>query len=225
LRSRRQRAATKIKVSEVEDIPDAIYSEVASWLRRNGEVTAMSGLWTAIETSFRTQLATWIVAFLIGILGLFSSSITERIKFALNRANLRTTQYEELASETSSYIFSTELMAEFLEKGWTTKPTMTELLKDYNASITTLRRKEFVYSSWIRRFWGPDKVAVFKSFMSTVREFDAELHSLNNEFEKVNITGTQTKISDKAAADAVNHMKPTIEKLHARALELLMALS
>jgi hypothetical protein len=180
---------------------------------------------SAFLESFRTQLGTWLVAFLIAILGLFSSWFTERIKFGLNRADLRTTQYEELASEMSQHIFFADLLTEFLDNGWTTRQTMTDLLKDYNTSIITLRKKEFVYTSWIHKFWGQEQVNSFNKFMSVVREFDTELHSLNNEFEAVNITGTQNKVDEKAAAKATQEMKPTLEKLHAEGHDLLMSLS
>src|SRR6185436_5688952 len=90
-----------------------------------------------LVTSFKTQTATWVVAFLIGILTLFSGRITESVKFALNRADLRTKQHEELATEISAYIFSAELNAEFIENGWTSKKAMTDLITEYNAAITS----------------------------------------------------------------------------------------
>jgi hypothetical protein len=61
-------------------------------------------------------------------------------------------------------------------------------------------------------------------FMALVREFDTELHSLNNEFEAVNITGTQNKVDEKAAAKATKEMQPTLEKLRAQGHALLMSL-
>jgi hypothetical protein len=157
-----------------------------------------NGWLDTIGTSLKTQTATWLVAFLIAILGLFSSRITESIKFSLNRADLRTKQYEELASEVSQYIFSAELNAEFIQNDWTTKQTMTELLKEYNKSITTLRKKEFMYLSWIQKYWGKNETAQFESFMKTVREFDLAIHSLNDEFEAVNITGSKAEDRQKA---------------------------
>jgi hypothetical protein len=42
-----------------------------------------------VATSLKTQTATWLVAFAIGLLGLFSGRVTESVKFALNRADLR----------------------------------------------------------------------------------------------------------------------------------------
>jgi hypothetical protein len=58
----------------------------------------------AIKSSLVSQTATWLVALIIAVLTLFSSRLTESIKFALNRADARTSQYEELATEVSQYI-------------------------------------------------------------------------------------------------------------------------
>jgi hypothetical protein len=40
-----------------------------------------------VATSLKTQTATWLAAFVIGLLGLFSGQMTESVKFALNRAD------------------------------------------------------------------------------------------------------------------------------------------
>lgn len=166
-----------------------------------------------IGTSLKTQTATWFVAFVLGILGLFSGQITESVKFALNRADLRSKQHEEVASEVSAYIFSAELNTEFIENGWTTKKTMTDLITEYNTSITLLRKKEFVYSAWIKKYWGSNQLARFEAFMKSVAEYDQALHSLNDEFEKVTITGKQEKVDPERARKALEQMKPAAAKL------------
>ncbi len=43
-----------------------------------------------IVSSIKKQMATWVITIVITILGLLSSYITESVKFALNRADLRT---------------------------------------------------------------------------------------------------------------------------------------
>ncbi len=177
-----------------------------------------------IGTSLKTQTATWLAAFLIGILGLFSGRITESIKFALNRADLRINQYEELATEISQYIFSSELNTEFIENNWTTKKTLTELVTEYNMSITTLRKKEFVYAAWIQKYWGKQKSAKFDEFMEAVREFDKAIHSLNDEFEKINITGEQDKVNPARAKEALKLLQPAAKTLRERGHALLMSL-
>ncbi|MBL8423973.1 MAG: hypothetical protein JNK06_10820 [Candidatus Accumulibacter phosphatis] len=178
-----------------------------------------------IATSFKTQTATWLVAFMIGIVSLFSGHITESVKFALNRADLRTKQYEELAIETSQHIFSAELITELIENNWTTKTTLTDLVTGYNTSITTLRKKEFVYAVWIQKYWDKEQSAKFDAFMESLREFDKAIHPLNDEFEKVNITGEQQKVDPQRAKEALKLLQPAATKLRERGRSLLVSLS
>lgn len=185
----------------------------------------VNGWFDPIVLSLKKQTATWAVTLVLGILGLFSSYIIESVKFALNRADLRTKQHEELATEVSHYIFSAELNTEFIEHDWTTKAAMTELLQEYNESITMLRKKEFVYLSWIQRYWGKDETAKFAAFMELVRKFDSTIHSLNDEFEKVSIKESKPKIDRKRAEEALKVMKPAIENMRKHGLEFLTTLA
>jgi len=181
--------------------------------------------WQGIVTSIKTQTSTWLVAFLIGILGLFSGRITESLKFSLNRADLRTKQYEQLATDVSSYIFSAELTTEYIEHNWTTKAALSDLIKEYNTSITTLRKNEFVYSAWIKKYWDKEELAKFDGFMVSVHKFDQAVHSLNDEFEKVNITKKEQKIDPKRAKEALAVLQPGAAKLREDGRGLLTALN
>lgn len=178
-----------------------------------------------IKSSLKKDTAAWLVTFAIGILGLFSTQITESVRFALNRADLRTQQYEETATEISRFMFWAELSAEFIENDWTTKATMTELLNKYNQSVTTIREKEYVHQAWLRRFWGADAAEQFKVFMESVRQFDSTIHSLNDEFEKVNVEGAKSKIDRKRAEEALVKIRPAIDNLRSRGNALLAAIS
>jgi hypothetical protein len=189
-----------------------------------GETTNPTWL-QGLVTSLTTQTATWLVAFLIGILTLFSGRITESVKFALNRADLRTKQYEELATEISTYIYFAELNTEFIENGWTTRKTMTELITEYNTAITSLRKKEFIYAAWVKRYWGTAQLLKFDEFMQSVAAFDKAIHSLNDEFEKVNINGSQEKIDPDRAKDALKELKPAVAKLRADGRTFLESLN
>lgn len=178
-----------------------------------------------IVASFRTQTAAWLGTFLIGILTLFSGYITESVKNALNRANLRTSQYETLATEISAYIFSAELNTEFIEKDLATSKTMAELITEYNQSITTLRKKEFVYSAWIKKFWDSSQMSKFEAFMKTVAEFDTAIHSLNDEFGRISLAGKDEKISPERAKKALEQMKPAVAKLRAEGRAFLESIN
>lgn len=182
--------------------------------------------WLAgIATSLKTQTATWLVVFMIGILSLFSGRITDSVKFALNRADLRTKQYEELAIEISQHIFSTALTTEFIENNWTTEKALTDLLTEYNTSITTLQKKEFVYATWIQKYWEKEQSEKFDAFLESIREFDKAIHSLNDEFEKVTITKEQRKVDPQRAKEVLKLLQPAATKLRERGRSLLVSLS
>ena len=171
-----------------------------------------------------SQTATWLVGALIAILTVFSTRIIEAVKFQINRADQRTKQYEEIAAQVSHHIFAAEVIAEFIEHDWTTKATMTDLLKDYNDSIRELRKKEFVYCAWIQKFWGKDQKNQFNSFMESVRKFDTTIHSLNDEFEAVNITASKPKVDKKRGEEALNVMNPALKEMRQQGNALLTAM-
>jgi hypothetical protein len=87
----------------------------------------------------------------------------------------------------SEFIFAAELTVEFVENGWTTADSLMPMLKEYNDAITKIRKKEYVYWSWVGRYWGEDKVLEFSKIAEAIKEFDQAIHSLNDEFEQVNI--------------------------------------
>ncbi len=178
----------------------------------------------AVKSSLKSQIATWFVGLLIVLLTSFSSKLTESIKFALNRADSRTRQYEELATEVSQYIFTAELTVEFIENDWTTKESLTERIKEYNQSITTLRKKEFVYLAWIQKYWDKKQVIQYEDFMKSVRVFDSAIHSLNDEFEAVNITRAKQRVDRKRAEEALKLMKPAVERMRENGKLLLTSL-
>lgn len=102
---------------------------------------------------------------------------------------------------------------------------MTTLLSDDNESITTLCKREFVYLSWIQKYWRKDESAKFEAFIKSVREFDLEIHSLNDEFEEVNIKESKPKIDRRRAEEALKVMKPAIENMRKQGLEFLTTLT
>jgi len=177
----------------------------------------------SIWTSLKSQTATWFVGFLIAILTIFSSQLTESVKFGLNRADSRTQQYEELASEISEYIFYAELSVEFIENNWTEKETLEKIVGGYNQSIITLRKKEFVYLAWLHKYWGEQEVDRFEKFMETVKTFDASIHSLNDEFGDVG-RGRKLKVDPKRAEEVLKVMKPAADKMREEGRLILRSL-
>jgi hypothetical protein len=135
------------------------------------------------------------------------------MRLALNHADLVSKYYEELATNLSEYRFQAELVVEYVEHGWTTARTLETLDKEYNESITKLREKEWVYQSWIRRYWGERQAIAFDRCMTTVKAFDSEVHNLNDEIEAVVIKKTKEKFDTGIADAAVTRLKPALAAL------------
>lgn len=102
--------------------------------------------------------------------------IVDRIKFLWNRNDIRERQFEQFASDLSAFIFHSELMHEFYDKGWSTN----QLVEDYNKAITAFRTKEFVYLSWARRFWSKDDYEKFEKVIAAARSIDKTVHAFND---------------------------------------------
>ena len=61
--------------------------------------------------------------------------------------------------------------------------------------------------------------------MIAVREFDKAIHSLNDEFEKVNITDEQDKVDPERAKEALKLLQPAAKKLREQGRGFLVSLT
>ncbi|HEX7176191.1 MAG TPA: hypothetical protein VF240_13095 [Pyrinomonadaceae bacterium] len=180
----------------------------------------MATIWEKIKDNFTTLFVTTLVA----LLTVFSDSIVGNIKFAVNRANLRTTHYEKLATDLSNYTFSAENVTEFYEQGWTSKSSLELAVKPYNDAIVNLRKQEYVNAALLHRFWDADDVSRFKAVMETVREVDTQIHSLNSEAEAV-ANAVKPKADPAVTKPVTDKLKPLIEELKSRVSAFLSDLN
>lgn len=196
---------------------------MSNWLRQGTmpEIQSETGFFHKILDSLRTQFITWVVGIIIAILGLFSGQIVESIKFSLNKADYRSKYYEELAVDFSQYLFRSEILHEFLEENWTTKPTLTSIVKQYNDAIREIRKKEYVYLSWIDRYWEEEEGSRFAAMMELVRKFDKSVHTLNDEFEAINILESKEKMTDDTATSAAANLEPILTEMKTEVREML----
>src|SRR5450759_3347923 len=176
---------------------------------------------SGLGSSLRTQTATWFVGAVIALLSVFSSHLTEGVKASINRADLRTKSYEELSKDLSEYVFVSELCQEYIEHGWTSRDDMVPLIKEYNDAITKLRKNEFVYLSWLSRYWGKAEVEVLSKVMATARKFDQQVHALNDDFEAVNVKKSKKTIDKETGKKASEDMRPTLDALRTQVRDLL----
>jgi hypothetical protein len=134
------------------------------------------------------NVGAWLAATIVAFLTIFSDKILERIRFRLNRADLRTKYFEELAIDLSTYLFYSELFHERHQRGWADDPEdMDAIGGAINGAVTTLRKKEYVYRAWVRKYWGSVKMEQFAQVMAAVKSTDDAIHAFNdpgNEKEK-----------------------------------------
>jgi hypothetical protein len=159
---------------------------------------------------FRDNIGAWLAATIVALMTVFSDKLLERIRFRLNRADLRAKYFEELAVDLSTYIFFAELFCERYQKGWTNDPDdLASIGEEVNEAVTTLRKKEFVYRSWVHRYWGDKTVAQFTEVMAAVKAVDDALHAFNDEGEEDRKTVALAKELDKLRAAATRWMVQT----------------
>jgi hypothetical protein len=134
------------------------------------------------------NVGAWLTATIVALLTVFSDKILERIRFRLNRADLRTKYFEALAIDLSTYLFYSELFHERYQKGWADDAEdLAAIGGAINGAITTLRKKEYVYRAWVRKYWGAAKLEQFTEVMATLKSADDAVHAFNdagNEKEK-----------------------------------------
>src|SRR5437870_793358 len=100
------------------------------------------------------HIGTWLITSIVTLLTIFSDKIIERIRLAINKADLRVKYFEELAIDLSTYIFWAEVYLERFENEWTDDNDDLEALAgELNVAMTTLRKKEYVYKSWVNKYW------------------------------------------------------------------------
>jgi hypothetical protein len=130
--------------------------------------------------SFANQAGTWLIGAVLAMLGLFSARILERIKFALNRADLRVKYYEEMATEMSHFVFVIDrLIRVYYGSNWATEEDKGAIANEYNEVMNAISRKEYVYLSWLHRYWGQRAADAFAECMQKVRGVDLILIRLN----------------------------------------------
>jgi hypothetical protein len=130
-------------------------------------------------------------------------------------------QYKTLSNGLSKYLFATEMLHEFLSNNWTTKSSMISSVTEYNAAITDLRSNEATSLQLIQIHPDKTKQNQFKEIMETVDKIDKIVHSLNDEFEKVAILGTQKKISPERSIAVADQLRPLLAELKTRVNRLL----
>jgi hypothetical protein len=134
---------------------------------------------------FLDRGAAWFIGVVFLFLGLISSRLAEKVKFALNRADLRTKNYEELAIELSHFVFvidriiKVEIEGTWAQKSGESGEIFGAINAEYDETMNTICRKEYVYRSWLQRYWNKEKLAAFEEVMTAIRGVDDALIGWN----------------------------------------------
>jgi len=123
-----------------------------------------------MENIIANNVGLWLAATIVALLTIFSDKILERIRFRLNRADLRTKYFEEQAVSLSAYLFYSEIFHERYQKGWADDPEdLAAIGGAINGAVTKLRKKEYVYRAWVRKYWGPAALEQFAQVLAAVK--------------------------------------------------------
>ena len=125
------------------------------------------------------NLIALIVTTIIAIITLFSDKIVGKIKFELNKADLRISFYEKFAASISSFIVDAENVINYYYNGVTAKTSLHKAVDPYNNSIDDLRKQEYITYANLHKYWGDDDVMRFETIMETAKKIDILIHSLN----------------------------------------------
>src|SRR5258705_9918565 len=119
------------------------------------------------------NVGTWAAGLMVTLLTIFSDKILGRIRFSLNRANVRVKYFEQLATDLSTYVFWVEVYCERFQRGWTDDlQDLEQIAGELNTAMTNLRKKEYVYLSWVHKYWGKKAAARFSDVMASVKSVD-----------------------------------------------------
>jgi hypothetical protein len=156
----------------------------------------MSDFLAQLAHSFANQAGIWFVGVILALLGVFSGKLVETIKFALNKADIRTKYYEELASDISQLVFIIDrLVNVYYGQPWTgdeddedekddEKKSKGAIAEEYNRLMNLVSGKEFVYLSWLQRYWNTKQVEEFTRLMEKVRSVDATMIAMNEGLDR-----------------------------------------
>ncbi|NEN97334.1 MAG: hypothetical protein F6K50_17930 [Moorea sp. SIO3I7] len=141
----------------------------------------MNNIFSIIGKIITEKIGVLMVTSMIGLVAFSADKIVEHIKLAANRADQQISNYNELATDLSDYIFFTEVLVKFYSQGWTTKSSLNKIVPRYNNAIIKLRKREYVNLALVHRLWGKKSANEFTEIMSLVKRIDALVHELNTE--------------------------------------------
>lgn len=161
----------------------------------------------------RKLFYTLIIELVVICLGFFSNVLAFDPQHA-EKQIIKAERYKLLITELDNYVFSTEIMNEFLQNNWTTLPTLQLINPQYNLSTTNIRKNENSNLLMLKHSSNQEKEKQYEEIMELVNKIDQLLHSLNDEFEKVqNDNKNHNKVDEERAKKTADELKPLLISL------------
>lgn len=124
-------------------------------------------------------------ALIVAFLTFVSTLAIHWIKQSESNRQVAISEFESIAAQFGDYVFSSELVGEWMDNNWTSLREWTPIVTDYNTSITSLRGKELRNRAVISRIWGEARAEQFDRVMGRVKELDRVVHKLNGEISEI----------------------------------------
>lgn len=109
---------------------------------------------------------------------IFIGPVVERLRVRVNAADSRAKQFEEFATDLSTFIFHAKVLCIFARQGVDAAQMNTEIGL-YGEAITVLRKKEYVYLSWAERYWTTDEYPLFRNVLQALADVDTAMLTTN----------------------------------------------
>jgi len=165
---------------------------------------------------FLKAFGTGLAAIVIGLIAVFSDKLIGRIRLALNRADMRVEQYEKMALTLGEFVFLVQLEYEYRYNRWDAPgkdPSWTLIDDQYKDAINKVRKNEFVYRSWVNKYWDKNQLQEFDRIMKLIIEnVDPAIHALKDENEQ---RDDVLKKLEESSVDLRNRVKEWLVKSEA----------
>jgi len=178
-----------------------------------------------LETEAIKDFIKWVITAIVGTLILvFVTPYIEKIKVRMDRANARAKQFEEIAPAISAYVYEVDMVNRSYIHGWEeTKQEAAESDEAYNQAIAIIRKNEYVYLSWAKKYWKENEFPVFEKLMEAVKRADDAVLAFNEKSGSLkNGKVRKSSNSDKVDPKKVDALKAAYEDLKKAADEFFI---
>jgi hypothetical protein len=155
---------------------------------------------------------------LITLLTLFSNTLTERIKTALDRAEARQDKFTKLSDDLGMFLFDCELMQKDLAEGSSKQAFKENVAGDFNASITSLLASEYSNRAMITHYWNAETADEFEGIMSDVKGIEPVVRDVNLQLQDEKTDKFTPELASKVSVEIGTRLDP----LRAKVSDLLL---